>query len=99
MPTGLAVGLALVLRYATIRWRFAPERPWFPRFPTLSREFGAAEAIRIGGRAVALEWAGRMVIPDVHALEQAGMTLWMESLIHFDPLELSSQVVDAGPPR
>ncbi|WP_370936582.1 LLM class flavin-dependent oxidoreductase [Amycolatopsis sp. cg13] len=33
------------------------------------------------------------------ALAEAGMTWWMESLIHFDPLELSLTVVDAGPPR
>jgi alkanesulfonate monooxygenase SsuD/methylene tetrahydromethanopterin reductase-like flavin-dependent oxidoreductase (luciferase family) len=36
---------------------------------------------------------------DFGALAQAGMTWWMESLIHFDPLELSLEVVDAGPPR
>jgi alkanesulfonate monooxygenase SsuD/methylene tetrahydromethanopterin reductase-like flavin-dependent oxidoreductase (luciferase family) len=35
---------------------------------------------------------------DVAALAQAGMTWWMESLIHFDPLKLSLEVVDAGPP-
>jgi alkanesulfonate monooxygenase SsuD/methylene tetrahydromethanopterin reductase-like flavin-dependent oxidoreductase (luciferase family) len=35
---------------------------------------------------------------DVRGLAQAGMTWWMESLIHFDPLELSLAVVDAGPP-
>jgi hypothetical protein len=99
MPTGLAVGLALVLRYATIRWRFAPERPWFPRFPTLSREFGAAEAIRIGGRAVVLECAGRTVIPGCSRPCAGGHDVWMESLIHLDPRELSVQVVDAGPPR
>jgi alkanesulfonate monooxygenase SsuD/methylene tetrahydromethanopterin reductase-like flavin-dependent oxidoreductase (luciferase family) len=34
---------------------------------------------------------------DVAALAAAGMTWWMESLIHFDPLELSLRVVDAGP--
>ena len=33
------------------------------------------------------------------ALAGAGMTWWMESLIHFDPLELSLEIVDAGPPR
>ena len=32
-------------------------------------------------------------------LAEAGMTWWLESLIHFDPLELSLAVVDAGPPR
>ncbi len=36
---------------------------------------------------------------DLRGLAQAGMTWWMESLIHFDPLELSLRVVDAGPPR
>ncbi|TCO61928.1 LLM class flavin-dependent oxidoreductase [Actinocrispum wychmicini] len=36
---------------------------------------------------------------DLAGLAQAGMTWWMESLIHFDPLELSMEVVDAGPPR
>ncbi|MFD2469435.1 LLM class flavin-dependent oxidoreductase [Amycolatopsis silviterrae] len=33
------------------------------------------------------------------ALAEAGMTWWMESLIHFDPLDLSLTIVDAGPPR
>ena len=36
---------------------------------------------------------------DLRGLAQAGMTWWMESLIHFDPLDLSLEVVDAGPPR
>jgi alkanesulfonate monooxygenase SsuD/methylene tetrahydromethanopterin reductase-like flavin-dependent oxidoreductase (luciferase family) len=36
---------------------------------------------------------------DLDGLAQAGMTWWLESLIHFDPLELSMAVVDAGPPR
>ena len=36
---------------------------------------------------------------DLAGLAQAGMTWWMESLIHFDPLELSLEIVDAGPPR
>jgi alkanesulfonate monooxygenase SsuD/methylene tetrahydromethanopterin reductase-like flavin-dependent oxidoreductase (luciferase family) len=36
---------------------------------------------------------------DLAALARAGMTWWMESLIHFDPLELTLKVVDAGPPR
>jgi hypothetical protein len=36
---------------------------------------------------------------DLAGLAQAGVTWWMESLIHFDPLELSLEVVDAGPPR
>ena len=36
---------------------------------------------------------------DGAGLTEAGMTWWMESLIHFDPLELSLEIVDAGPPR
>jgi alkanesulfonate monooxygenase SsuD/methylene tetrahydromethanopterin reductase-like flavin-dependent oxidoreductase (luciferase family) len=36
---------------------------------------------------------------DLGGLAEAGMTWWLESLIHFDPLELSMAVVDAGPPR
>lgn len=36
---------------------------------------------------------------DLKGLAAAGMTWWLESLIHFDPLELSMAVVDAGPPR
>jgi alkanesulfonate monooxygenase SsuD/methylene tetrahydromethanopterin reductase-like flavin-dependent oxidoreductase (luciferase family) len=35
---------------------------------------------------------------DLVALADAGVTWWMESFIHFDPLELSLDVVDAGPP-
>jgi alkanesulfonate monooxygenase SsuD/methylene tetrahydromethanopterin reductase-like flavin-dependent oxidoreductase (luciferase family) len=35
---------------------------------------------------------------DLAALAEAGVTWWMESFIHFDPLELSLEVVDAGPP-
>lgn len=35
---------------------------------------------------------------DLGALAEAGATWWMESLIHLDPLELSLEVVDAGPP-
>jgi alkanesulfonate monooxygenase SsuD/methylene tetrahydromethanopterin reductase-like flavin-dependent oxidoreductase (luciferase family) len=36
---------------------------------------------------------------DLASLFRAGMTWWLESLIHFDPLELSLRIVDAGPPR
>lgn len=36
---------------------------------------------------------------DLDGLARAGVTWWMESLIHFDPLELSLHVVDTGPPR
>ncbi len=34
---------------------------------------------------------------DLIALADVGATWWLESLIHFDPLELL-EVVDAGPP-
>jgi alkanesulfonate monooxygenase SsuD/methylene tetrahydromethanopterin reductase-like flavin-dependent oxidoreductase (luciferase family) len=40
---------------------------------------------------------GEPITVDVSALARAGMTWWMESLIHFDPLELSLKIVDAGP--
>ncbi len=36
---------------------------------------------------------------DLAGLAEAGMTWWLESLIHFDPLDLSMAIVDAGPPR
>lgn len=36
---------------------------------------------------------------NVAELAAAGMTWWMESLIHFDPLDLSLKIVDAGPPQ
>ncbi|MFP5577581.1 MAG: LLM class flavin-dependent oxidoreductase [Acidimicrobiia bacterium] len=35
---------------------------------------------------------------DLSAIADAGATWWMESLMHFDPLELSAEVIDAGPP-
>ena len=35
---------------------------------------------------------------DLAVLTAAGATWWLESLIHFDPLEQSLEVVDAGPP-
>lgn len=35
---------------------------------------------------------------DLTAIAEAGATWWLESLIHLDPLDLSLQVVDAGPP-
>ena len=41
-------------------------------------------------------WGEPMAV-DVAALARAGMTWWMESLIHFDALELSLKIVDAGP--
>jgi hypothetical protein len=36
---------------------------------------------------------------DLNAFAAAGMTWWIESLIHFDPLDLSLKIVDAGPPH
>lgn len=36
---------------------------------------------------------------DLAGLAEAGATWWMESLIHYDPLDLSLAVVDAGVPR
>lgn len=35
--------------------------------------------------------------PDLGPLVEAGMTWWAESLIHYDPLDLSMTIVDAGP--
>ena len=35
---------------------------------------------------------------DLAGLAEAGATWWMEGLIYFDPLEMSLDVVDAGPP-
>lgn len=35
---------------------------------------------------------------DLPGLAEAGATWWLESLIHFDPLAQSFEVVDAGPP-
>lgn len=35
---------------------------------------------------------------DLAGLAEAGATWWMEGLIYFDPLDLSLDVVDAGPP-
>lgn len=43
-------------------------------------------------------WEEEMDV-DLAGLASAGATWWLESLIHFDPLELSMAVVDAGPPR
>lgn len=42
---------------------------------------------------------GEPQVADLAALQAAGMTWWLESLIHHDPLDLSLKVVDAGPPR
>ena len=44
-------------------------------------------------------WPEQQPPVDFTALAEAGMTWWMESLIHFDTLELSMRIVDAGPPQ
>jgi alkanesulfonate monooxygenase SsuD/methylene tetrahydromethanopterin reductase-like flavin-dependent oxidoreductase (luciferase family) len=44
-----------------------------------------------------LAWGGDDVMTDIGPLSGAGMTWWAESLIHFDSLELTLKVVDAGP--
>lgn len=58
---------------------------------------GRAFDIAIAGNA-SPAWQEPVEV-DVAGLAQAGMTWWMESLIHFDPLKLSLEIVDAGPPR
>jgi alkanesulfonate monooxygenase SsuD/methylene tetrahydromethanopterin reductase-like flavin-dependent oxidoreductase (luciferase family) len=42
-------------------------------------------------------WGGDDQMTDIGPLVEAGMTWWAESLIHFDSLELTMKVVDAGP--
>ena len=51
--------------------------------------------IAIAGNA-SLAWPAPPKV-DVRALAEAGTTWWLESLIHFDPLALSQEIVDAGP--
>ncbi|WP_433654000.1 LLM class flavin-dependent oxidoreductase [Nocardia sp. CA-128927] len=63
------------------------------RLPTTDRSF---EVVVTGNASHA--WNEPTTV-DVKGLTEAGMTWWMESLIHFDPLELSLEIVDAGPPR
>jgi alkanesulfonate monooxygenase SsuD/methylene tetrahydromethanopterin reductase-like flavin-dependent oxidoreductase (luciferase family) len=58
---------------------------------------GRAFDVAVAGNA-SPAWREPVTV-DVAGLAQAGMTWWMESLIHFDPLELSLEIVDAGPPR
>ncbi len=53
--------------------------------------------VAVAGNASAA-WLEDMHV-DLRGLAEAGATWWMESLIHLDPLALSLQVVDAGPPR
>jgi alkanesulfonate monooxygenase SsuD/methylene tetrahydromethanopterin reductase-like flavin-dependent oxidoreductase (luciferase family) len=80
------------------------------RTPALDEVAGLlAELRRAGlpeGRAFDIAVAGNAspawqepVTANLAGLARAGMTWWMESLIHFDPLELSLEIVDAGPPR
>ncbi|GAA1718759.1 hypothetical protein GCM10009765_78960 [Fodinicola feengrottensis] len=38
-------------------------------------------------------------VPDLRPLADAGMTWWAESFVHYDPLDLTLTVIDAGPPR
>jgi hypothetical protein len=47
VPAGLAVGLALI-RATSPSDDDSPRETWVPRFPALSREFGARDVIRIG---------------------------------------------------
>lgn len=58
---------------------------------------GKHQDIIVGGNA-SPAWEEEIAV-DLPALAAAGMTWWLESLIHFDPLELSMKIVDAGPPR
>ncbi|MBB4683276.1 LLM class flavin-dependent oxidoreductase [Amycolatopsis jiangsuensis] len=74
--------------------------------PTRPRCWAGSCAGYVRGRPYDVAVAGNAspawdepVTADLTALTQAGMTWWMGSLIHFDPLELSLAVVDAGPPR
>jgi alkanesulfonate monooxygenase SsuD/methylene tetrahydromethanopterin reductase-like flavin-dependent oxidoreductase (luciferase family) len=64
------------------------------RLPDLDRPFDVA----IAGNASAAWETPNPDGADLDALHAAGATWWMESLIHFDPLEQSLDVVDAGPP-
>jgi alkanesulfonate monooxygenase SsuD/methylene tetrahydromethanopterin reductase-like flavin-dependent oxidoreductase (luciferase family) len=58
---------------------------------------GRAFDVAVAGNA-SPAWQEPVTV-DLAGLAQAGVTWWMESLIHFDPLELSLEIVDAGPPR
>ena len=56
-----------------------------------------------GGFEVVLRGNASAAWPDpkrqpLGALADAGMTWWLECLMHFDPLDLSLRIVDAGPP-
>ena len=62
--------------------------------PAVGRPFDVA----IAGNASAAWETPNPDGADLDALHEAGATWWMESLIHFDPLEQSLAVVDAGPP-
>jgi alkanesulfonate monooxygenase SsuD/methylene tetrahydromethanopterin reductase-like flavin-dependent oxidoreductase (luciferase family) len=58
---------------------------------------GRAFDVAVAGNA-SPAWQEPVTV-DLAGLARAGVTWWMESLIHFDPLELSLEIVDAGPPR
>ena len=53
-------------------------------------------AVAVAGNA-SPAWREPITV-DMAGLADAGMTWWMESLIHHDPLALSLEIVDAGPP-
>ena len=55
------------------------------------------DVVVAGNASHAWEWPNPDGV-DLAALSGAGATWWLESLIHFDPLEQSLDVVDAGPP-
>ncbi|SEP50881.1 LLM class flavin-dependent oxidoreductase [Amycolatopsis saalfeldensis] len=73
-----------------------PEPEELARLVTRVRPAGRPFDVAVAGNA-SPAWDEPTGI-DLRALAEAGMTWWMESLIHFDPLELSLEVVDAGPP-
>jgi hypothetical protein len=64
---------------------------------TVRAEAAGWDGIAVAGNA-SPAWAEPATV-DLGALAQADMIWWMESLIHFDPLDLSLRIVDAGPPR
>jgi alkanesulfonate monooxygenase SsuD/methylene tetrahydromethanopterin reductase-like flavin-dependent oxidoreductase (luciferase family) len=67
------------------------------RLEELGATVGNGFDIVLRGNASAA-WPEQLQQP-LKALAAAGMTWWLETLMHFDPLELSLRVVDAGPPK
>src|SRR5207237_9725216 len=53
----------------------------------------------VGGNASAAWERPNPDSVDLPAMAEAGATWWVESLMHFDPLEQSLEVVGAGPPE